>query len=216
VRETIEAFAPGAVGEKILERALGAASLRSVPLTPIELAQFIDDHFVNAVAQALGPETGDAVKERLKVLIQLVGSLAPPAVDRYDEGTPTRKVARKPYSVALVVGQTPHLATKLKRHLDTRTAVIAVDSGEMLLRTLRLLERQSRIVIVDMHQRHTIFESARADPAALGGITALLWEAPPEQEAKLAADFPNANIFRCSLETSVEDLATITRLGPSQ
>ncbi len=227
VRETLEAYASEQVADDLLRTALGMAGLDALPTASIELTRLIDVHLLHAATLALGPEPAEAIRQRLRPLLVVVSQIervgTPPPTDRVTlvdpvrderDRAPTREIELKPFSVVLLLGRDPDAASQLKQHLDARTAVIPVEQSTVLMRDLRLLRQQPRMLIVDLRRPHELLDPVRAEPALLASAVVVLWGASREYETWFKATFPGARTVRCGAEASVPDLAAIARMGP--
>jgi hypothetical protein len=223
VRETLEAYASEAVADEILRRALARSGSRTLPTTSAELAELIDVHLARAAADALGGEPAEAIRQRLQPLVAVVAQIAGPRnSDRptWEDAsmdpagrTPTREIAIKPFSVVLVVGSEADVATRLKGQLDSRTAVIPVESAPVLLRDLRLLRAQPRMLVLDLRRQHALLDAVRGEPELLDGAIVALWGSAADAD-DFRRTFPRAKLIRCAPDASIADLASIARLGP--
>lgn len=136
--------------------------------------------------------------------------------DAFDDRTPTRELEVKPFSVVLVAGREPDVATQLKQQLETRTAVIPVDEPARLVRDLRVLRSQPRMLILDVRKPHGLVDAIRGEPELLDGAIVLLWGASRELDADLKSAFPGARVVRCAKDASLSDLAAVVRIGPGK
>lgn len=238
LRETLEAYASETVADDVLRTALGLAGLSSLPTTSLELRDLIDRHLVATSTALMGAETAEAVRQRLQPLLVVVEQievsqqrptrppegpaepletpLARARPDAFDDRTPTREIELKPFSVVLVLGHDPDAATQLKAQVDSRTAVIPVEEPRTLLRDLKLLRAQARMLIVDLRKPHALLEAVRPDAALLEHAVVVLWGASRELDADTKRAFPMARVVRCGPDASVGDLAAIVRLGPGR
>lgn len=227
IRETLEAYASESVADDVLRTALGLAGWSALPARSEELRELIDRHLAQAAAVVMGEEIAEAIRQRLQPLILVVsqieasaqstgrseGSIERTRPDAFDDRTPTRELGLKPFSVVLVVGRDAEPALQLKAQIDSRTAVIPVGDSRVLVRDLKLLRAQSRMIVIDVRRPHSLIDAVRSEPALLEGAVVVLWGASRELEADLLRAFPEARIVRCGPDASVDDLAAIVRLG---
>jgi len=139
-----------------------------------------------------------------------------PPPDAFDDRTPTVEIEAKPFSVVLFVGREPDVATQLKEKLDARTAVIPVEEPMRLMRDLRVLRTQPRMLVVDLRRPHGLLDALRGEPTLLDGAIVLLWGATREVDADVKQAFPGARVVRCAPDASLLDLAAVVRLGPGK
>jgi hypothetical protein len=229
VRETLEAYASEAMADGIVRRAMSLAGLESLPTTAAELGALVDGHVLDVTREALGYEQADAVHAQLRGLVYVVtqmesarasgpptGTVSRPPPAAEEDRAPTVELLIRPFSVVLVVGKEPDVVARMRPHLDKRTAVIPVQEASVLLRDLRLLRQQPRLLIVDQRRPHDLLDAVRDEPALLDGAAMVLWGARREVEDEMRSCFPRATIVRCGTDASVEDLASIARLGPGR
>lgn len=232
VRETLEAYASEALADGIVRRAMSLAGVDALPTTSAELGAFVDGHLLDVTREALGYEQADAVQAQLQGLVYVVAQMeraqgaAPaacpvtarpaPMPAARDDRDPTVEMVLRPFSVVLVLGKEPDVVARMRPHLDKRTAVIPVQDAAVLLRDLRLLRQQPRLLIVDQRRPHDLLDAVRAEPELLERAAVVLWGAKRELEDDVRRSFPKATIVRCGPEASVEDLASIVRLGPGR
>lgn len=139
-----------------------------------------------------------------------------PPPELFDDRTPTVEIEAKPFSVVLFVGREPDVATQLKSKLDARTAVIPVEEPMRLIRDLRVLRTQPRMLVIDLRRPHGLLDALRGEPTLLDGAIVLLWGATREVDADVKRAFPGARVVRCAPDATLLDLAAVVRLGPGK
>ena len=126
--------------------------------------------------------------------------------------SPTLQKMTAPYASVLVVSSDAQIATELRALVPARTAVFSHSRAADLVRDLRVLRGQRRMIIVDLALR-ALLEPARAEPALIEGALVVLWRATQEDEAAMRAHFPGVTFVRCGDRAGVRELAAFVHLG---
>lgn len=238
VRETLEAYASEEVADRITRSALGLAGLGELPTTGAALAAFVEGPLLDVARESLGYAQADQIAAQLAGLVHVVEqmerarggagakpcSTVPPPVAvsspapawDAENRAPTLEIALKPFAVVLVIGHDPDAVAQMKPFLDPRTAAIPVEGARELVRDLRLLRQQARMLIVDQRRPHRLLDAVRSEPALLEGAALVLWGATREDELEAKRTFSKASIVRCGADVTAQDLASIVRLGPGR
>lgn len=117
-----------------------------------------------------------------------------------------------PYASVIVISTDATIATELRALVDPRTGVFGVSRAADVLRDLRLLRGQRRMIVVDLALR-ALLEPARSEKELLAGALVVLWRATPEAEASMRAELPGVTFVRCGDRAGVRELATFVHLG---
>lgn len=125
---------------------------------------------------------------------------------------PTLRKMHAPYASVVVLSDAATLAAELRAQLDPRTGVVQVSRAADLVRDLRVLKGQRRMIVVDVALR-ALLDPARLDRSLLEGALVVLWKARPEDEAAMRASFPGVTFVRCGDRAGARELAAFVHLG---
>jgi hypothetical protein len=141
---------------------------------------------------------------------------SPDGAVEWDDRTPTRELDFQAIPTLLVIGVDAEVAPQLRKRVDPATNVIPIDSSAALVRQLRLIKSQPRMLLVDLRRPHKLLDVVVPFPDLLASAIVILWGGTSEIEASIRRAFTGAKIVRCDAETAIQDLATIIRLGSSR
>jgi len=117
-----------------------------------------------------------------------------------------------PYASVIVISTDAQIATELRALVPPRTGVFAVSRAAELVRDLRVLRGQRRMIVVDVALR-TLLEPAQAEPTLLEGALVVLWRATPADEASMRGLYPGVTFVRCGDRAGVRELSAFVHLG---
>jgi hypothetical protein len=217
IREALEAIASPEIAEAIFHEALAYGGFDGPPTDAAGLERLVHVELADTTRRTLGAEAAEVLVERLGPLVELVARMEPEGV-RPRGAAPagaTHPIEFRPFHLVLGLSLHPGDAATLAETVGKPTSVVPMRDGRALASGLELLRGQAKMVIVDCRE-----DASAADPIftceaeVLDQALVLLWGAPADVAAELAAHAPRARFVECDAEASARDLATIAKLGP--